>query len=78
MRSEAVKLLQLLVQDYQTFFDSRGYLNSEGRKVFEKAIRALLKDEKWLKKYVSRARKRGSYVDVVKLLERLQEPNQSS
>ncbi|MEM2308764.1 MAG: hypothetical protein QW266_07575 [Sulfolobales archaeon] len=76
-REEATRLLRVLVSDYYSFFDSRGYLNSEGRKVFEKAVRSLLSEEKWLKKSVSRVRKRGSYEDVVKLLELLTGTGQS-
>ncbi|MEM4922403.1 MAG: hypothetical protein QXU65_05345 [Sulfolobales archaeon] len=70
-REEATKLLRALVSDYSSFFDSRGYLNSEGRKVFERAVRSLVSEEKWLKKSVARVRKRGSFEDVVKLLELL-------
>ncbi len=73
MREEALRLLQRLLEDYESFFDSRGYLNSEGRKVFERAARLLLRDEEWLKERVSRVRRRGSYGDVVRLLELLRE-----
>jgi len=70
-REEAIRLLRALVSDYSSFFDSRGYLNSEGRKVFERAVRSLLIEEKWFKKSVSRVRKRGSFEDVFRLLELL-------
>lgn len=77
-RDEAARLLELLVREYSSYFDSRGYLNSEGRKVLERAARTLLREERWLKKYVARARKRGSYEDVVRLLELLLGASESS
>ena len=66
---EAAGLLRQLVEEYGNFFDSGGYLNSEGRKVLEAAVRLLMKNHRWIKKYVSRARRRAAYEDVVKLLE---------
>lgn len=77
-REEAVRLLRLLVDNYSSFFDSHGYLNSEGRKVLERAVRALLKEDRWLKGPVSRVRRRGSYEDVMKLFQLLQEASQGS
>ncbi|MCS7099915.1 MAG: hypothetical protein RMH84_01080 [Sulfolobales archaeon] len=69
MCGEAVKLLRQLVEDYGSFFDSSGYLNSEGRKALEAAVRSLMKDHGWVKKCVGRARKRATYENIVKLLE---------
>ncbi|MCX8185290.1 MAG: hypothetical protein RMI56_03975 [Sulfolobales archaeon] len=69
MHSEAVRLLRQLVEDYSSFFDSSGYLNSEGRKVFESAARSLVKNCRWLKKSVTKTRKKATYENVVKLLE---------
>lgn len=73
MRADAIKLLQLLIQNYENYFDRCGYLNSEGRKVLKRVVRALLEEDERLKKYVFRVRRRGSYEDILKLIEVLRE-----
>lgn len=66
---EAVRSLRRLVENYGEFFDSSGYLNSEGRKVLEVALRELLKEVSWVRGYVRRVRRRGTYEEVLRLLE---------
>ena len=66
---EAVRSLRRLVENYGDFFDSSGYLNSEGRKVLEVALRGLLKEVSWVRGYARRVRKRGTYEEVLRLLE---------
>jgi len=66
---EAVRSLRRLVENYGDFFDNRGYLNSEGRKVLEVALRSLLKEVSWVRGYVHRVRRRGTYEEVLRLLE---------
>ncbi len=69
MSEEAIRLLRLLLERYEEFFDSQGYLNSEGMKVLERAARILVQEERWVKNYVVKARRRRSHEDVLKLLE---------
>jgi len=71
LREEAIRLLRQLLERYDEFFDSRGYLNSEGVKVLERVARIVIQEEKWLRGYVARARRRRSYEDVARLLEAL-------
>jgi len=71
LREEAIRLLRQLLERYDEFFDSRGYLNSEGVKVLERVARIVTQEEKWLRGYVARARRRRSYEDVARLLEAL-------
>jgi len=72
---EAVRLLRRLVENYGDFFDSSGYLNSEGRKVLEVALRGLLREVSWVRGYVQRVRRRGTYEEVRRLLEVLESSN---
>lgn len=72
---EAVRLLRRLVENYGDFFDSSGYLNSEGRKVLEVALRGLLREVSWVRGYVRRVRRRGTYEEVRRLLEVLESSN---
>ncbi len=66
---EAVRSLRRLIENYGDFFDSSGYLNSEGRKVLEVALRELLKEVSWARRYARRVRRRGTYEEVLRLLE---------
>jgi hypothetical protein len=72
---EAVRLLRRLVENYGDFFDSSGYLNSEGRKVLEVALRGLLGEVSWVRGYVRRVRRRGTYEEVLRFLEVLESSN---
>jgi hypothetical protein len=72
---EAVRLLRRLVENYGDFFDSSGYLNSEGRKVLEVALRGLLREVSWVRGYVRRVRRRGTYEEVLRFLEVLESSN---
>ena len=66
---EAVRSLRRLVENYGEFFDGSGHLNSEGRKVLEVALRGLLKEVSWVRGYARRVRRRGTYEEVLRLLE---------
>jgi hypothetical protein len=72
---EAVRLLRRLIENYGDFFDSSGYLNSEGRKVLEVALRNLLREVSWVRVYVRRVRRRGTYEEVLRFLEVLESSN---
>jgi len=47
---------------------SKGYLNSEGRKVFERVVRIVLKKRPELKSMITRVRRNPSYDNVIKFI----------
>ncbi|ABL77493.1 hypothetical protein [Thermofilum pendens] len=61
-------LMRKLLLNSNAFF-SNGYLNSEGRKVFEEMARFLVYEKPFLKRRIRRVRKEGSLEEVVRLAE---------
>lgn len=53
MRSEALSLINELLNNRSSLF-SRGYLNSEGRKLVARLLRLLAKEQPWLFKRLKR------------------------
>ncbi|MGC9011590.1 hypothetical protein [Thermogladius sp.] len=67
---QAIRLLRILVEGREVYF-SGDYLNSEGRKLLEEAVRNILRDAPFLKRRVVKVRKKGDYDSVLSLVEDL-------
>ncbi|MCI4461423.1 MAG: hypothetical protein JHC12_00460 [Thermogladius sp.] len=67
---DAIRLLDILLEDRDSYF-SGDYLNSEGRKLFEEAARSILKEAPFLKRRISRVRRKGDYNTILSLREDL-------
>jgi len=61
-------LFRGLLKNKMKYF-SNGFLNSEGRKIFEEAARMLVYEKPFLKKRIRTIRKKGSFEDILKLAE---------
>ena len=69
-----MKELQALLNDLlESKYYSRGYLNSEGRKVFERIARIILSTHPELKPLINKIRKNPSLENIVKFTQRLEE-----
>jgi hypothetical protein len=64
---EVCNLIAKLLRDYGNYFDRYGYMNSEGRKVFERAVHLLLEEDPSFRRIVYRVRRDGSFEAVKKL-----------
>jgi len=67
---DAIRLLDILLEDRDSYF-SGDYLNSEGRKLFEEAARSILKEAPFLRRRISRVRRKGDYNTILSLREDL-------
>ncbi len=67
---DAIKLLDILIGDRESYF-SGDYLNSEGRKLFEEAARSILREAPYLRRRISRVRRKGDYNTILSLREDL-------
>lgn len=64
---EAYRLLRKLVLEYEEYF-SHDILNSEGRKVFEKAVKIILREHPELRQLVSKVRRRPTLENILKII----------
>ena len=67
---DAIRLLDILLEERDSYF-SGDYLNSEGRKLFEEAARSILKEAPFLRRRISRVRRKGDYNTILSLREDL-------
>ena len=67
---DAIRLLDILLEDRDSYF-SGDYLNSEGRKLFEEVARSILKEAPFLRRRISRVRRKGDYNTILSLREDL-------
>jgi len=67
---DVVRLARKLALGYPLYF-SHDLLNSEGRKVFEEMARMLVHEHPELKGLVTRARRRPTLENVMKVVERV-------
>jgi len=68
----ANSLLRKLLDDRELFFDG-DYLNSEGRKLFEEASKALLEKLPWLKDRIRRIRRDPCFYRIASLYNDLEQ-----
>ena len=67
---DAIRLLDILIGDRDSYF-SGDCLNSEGRKLFEEAVRSILKEAPFLRRRIGRVRRKGDYSTILSLREDL-------
>lgn len=67
LQREAYRLLRKLILEYEEYF-SHDVLNSEGRKVFEKAVKIILREHPELKQLVSRVRRKPTLENILKIV----------
>ena len=67
LHREAYRLLRKLIVEYEEYF-SHDVLNSEGRKVFEKAVKIILREHPELKQLVSRVRRKPTLENILKIV----------
>ena len=67
LQREAYRLLTKLIVEYEEYF-SHDVLNSEGRKVFEKAVKIILREHPELKQLVSRVRRKPTLENILKIV----------
>lgn len=70
----AQRLLEILLDRQDEYFDKRGFLNSEGMKLMSIAAREIVKERPWLKRAIREVMRRRSHESVLKLRELLEEP----
>jgi hypothetical protein len=70
---EAIRLLEILIRNRETYFDKSGYLNSEGMKVVMKIIRIIAEELPEHMSMVREVRSRRSYESILELLQNLSE-----
>ena len=68
---EACRILRRLLDDYTAYFDRYGYINSEGRKMLERAVHIVLEEQPALRRLIYRVRREATVEAVRKLYSRL-------
>ena len=66
-RAEVCRLYEHLLRNSTRYFDRFDFLNSDGRRVFERLVRLLLEDAPWLRGVVYNVRRSPSLEAVVRL-----------
>ncbi|WP_048061403.1 hypothetical protein [Hyperthermus butylicus] len=66
---EACDLLRILLEEYHNYFDKMGWLNSDGRGVFEKIVRMLLNSNPSLRRLIYKVRRKPTLESILRLAE---------
>lgn len=64
---EAIEIIKLLLVNKDLYF-SGDYLNSDGRKYFEKALKHLIREYPWLRRRIYRVRRDPNYYEIEEFL----------